>query len=80
MSGGVYMALDRLADENPECERGRDFLARRASQFTGLVTTEDLRRRSRRWTVTNRQYTCPKCGEEYYHLPGHMRVCDGEGV
>jgi len=42
MSGGVYMALDRLADENPECERGRDFLARRASQFTGLVTTEDL--------------------------------------
>lgn len=42
MPGDVFMALDRLADEHPECERGRDFLARRASQFTGLVTTEDL--------------------------------------
>ena len=29
--------------------------------------------------MNKRLYTCPKCGEEYYHLPGHMRVCDGEG-
>jgi len=44
MSDDVYMALDRLADENPECEPGRDYLACRASEYTGVATAEDVRK------------------------------------
>lgn len=44
MSGDVYMALDRLADENPECEPGRDYLASRASEYTGDATADDIRK------------------------------------